>query len=197
MRAGRIAALGLAFFLACLVPVAAQDPAQPLRSPILTIDQERLFTESRAGQALVDALEADSAALAAENRLIEAQLIAEERELTERRAQMPPEEFRALAETFDEKVVAIRRAQDAKARTLAQRSEADQQTFYRRALPLVAEIVRERGAVVVLERGAVILSAEQVDITDEAISVIDARLAPPDADQPAPDVPGDTVPAPE
>ncbi|MGC9417337.1 MAG: OmpH family outer membrane protein [Rhodovulum sp.] len=159
-------------------PVGAQEISGglPLRSPILTIDQDRLFTDSRFGQAMVASLEAESAALAAENRRIEGKLIEEELELTERRPSLPPEEFRALAEAFDEKVVEIRRAQDAKSRALNQRSEADRQAFYRHALPLVAEIVRERGAVVVLERGAVILSAEQVDITDDAIEAIDSQL---------------------
>ncbi|TCP40945.1 periplasmic chaperone for outer membrane proteins Skp [Rhodovulum marinum] len=171
----------LNLFLGCTMvagPLAAQETGGGvlLRSPILTIDQDRLFTDSRFGQALVESLEAESAALAAENRRIEAELIAEERALTERRTGLPAEEFRALAEAFDAKVVEIRRAQDTKSRALNQRSEADRQAFYRQALPLVAEIVRERGAVVVLERGAVILSAEQVDITDEAIQAIDRTL---------------------
>ncbi|GAA0301783.1 OmpH family outer membrane protein [Rhodovulum strictum] len=183
MRQARAAVLaGLLAGLAAM-PCSAQD-AQMLRSPVLTLDQERLLADSRAGRALAEALEAATGALGAENRQIEAELIAEERDLTERRRTLPPEEFRALAEAFDEKVVAIRRAQDAKARALSQRRELDQQAFYRQALPLVAEIVRERGGVVVLERGAVILSAEQVDITDEAIAAIDARLAP-EAAEPA------------
>ncbi|TCM83380.1 OmpH family outer membrane protein [Rhodovulum steppense] len=176
---GRVRAAVLALLLAWGAPALAPAQDAPiLRSPVLTLDQERLFSDSRAGRALSDALEADSAALASENRQIEAELIAEERDLTERRRTLPPEEFRTLAEAFDEKVVMTRRAQDAKARALAQRREAGQQAFYRQVLPLVAEIVRERGGVVVLERDAVILSAEQVDITDEAIAAIDDRLAP-------------------
>ncbi|MCO8144431.1 OmpH family outer membrane protein [Rhodovulum tesquicola] len=169
----------LAVLLAALAAMSAPAQEVPfLRSPVLTLDQERLFVDSQTGRALTEALEDASAALAAENRQIEAELIAEERDLTERRAALPPEEFRAMAEAFDEKVVETRRVQDAKARALAQRREAGQQAFYRQVLPLVAEIVRERGGVVVLERDAVILSAEQVDITDEAIAAIDARLVP-------------------
>ncbi|ARE38298.1 Outer membrane protein H precursor [Rhodovulum sp. P5] len=159
------------------LPAAAQDVAVPLRSPILTIERERLFAESRTGQAILKALEVDTAKLAAENRRIEAELTDEERSLTEQRPTLPADEFRALAEAFDAKVVAIRREQDAKARALTQRRESDQQDFFRKAMPIVAELVRARQAVVVLERGAVLLSAEQVDITDAAIALIDARLA--------------------
>ncbi|SIO18727.1 periplasmic chaperone for outer membrane proteins Skp [Rhodovulum sp. ES.010] len=170
--AATLVALALAAGMA-----AAQETGAVLRSPIVTLERERLFTESRAGQALLERLEADSAALAAENRRIEAELTAEERDLTERRAELPADEFRSLAEAFDEKVVRIRREQDAKARALSQRRETDQQEFFREVLPLLAELVRERGAVAVLERGAVFLSAEQIDITDEAIALIDARLS--------------------
>lgn len=155
-----------------------QEARAPFRSPILTLDQERLFAESRRGRAVLGALEADTAALSAENRRIEAELTAEEKALTVQRPSLSPEEFRALAEAFDQKVVAIRREQDAKARALALRRETDQQAFFREVLPLLAEIVGRRGAVAVLERGAVILSAEPVDITDEAIELIDARLGP-------------------
>lgn len=176
-------------------PVAAQEAAPaPLRSPILTLDQDRLFADSQTGQAIMERVEDDSAALAAENRRIEAELIAEERELTERRAGLPADQFRALAEAFDEKVVAIRRAQDTKARAIAQRRETAQQEFYRQALPLLAELVRDRGAVAVLDRGAVILSAEQVDITDAAIALLDERIAAPGDDSPAPETPADPAP---
>jgi len=213
MRGGALAA-GLA--LALLTGAGlAQEARLPLRSPILTLDQERLFTESAAGRAVLAKLEADTADLAAENRAIEAQLVAEERALTDERGTIAPEDFRAKAEAFDQKVVSIRREQDAKARALAQRRETDQQAFYRQALPLLAELVRERGAVAVLERGAVILSAEQVDITEDAIAMIDARIAPdtakkdgearapagsdaapaPAAEAPAPDVPGPDISA--
>lgn len=159
------------------MPLPAQEVAPATASPILTLDRERLFAESRSGQAILRALEEDTAQLAAENRGIEADLIAEERALTERRATLPPDEFRALAEAFDAKVVAIRRQQDAKARALAERRESDQQAFFRNAMPVIAELVRETGGLVVLDRGAVLLSAEQLDITEAAIARIDAAGA--------------------
>lgn len=176
MRAtGLFVAVGLVV-LACGAGVApAQDLRAPLRSPILVIDQERLFAESVTGQARIEQSEAETAALAAENRRIENELTIEESDLTEQRAQMPPEEFRALAEAFDAKVVAIRRAQDTKARSLGQQRENAQQNFYREILPLIAELAAERGAVAVLDRGVVLMSADQIDITDAAIALIDGQ----------------------
>jgi hypothetical protein len=85
-------------------------------------------------------------------------------------------EFRALADAFDEKVQRIRTEQDAKARELQELREQQRQTFLRRISPILAEIVRERGALAVLGRRTVLLSADSIDITDEAISRINAAL---------------------
>ncbi|TCP63397.1 periplasmic chaperone for outer membrane proteins Skp [Rhodovulum bhavnagarense] len=155
----------------------AQEARPPLRSPFVILDEARLFSDSRFGQELLDRIEAETAALVAENRKIENELSVEERDLTAQRPQLAPDEFRKLAEAFDDKVVAIRRAQDTKTRVLAQKRESAQQDFYREALPLIAELVAERGAVAVLDRSAVLLSADQIDITEAAIALVDARLA--------------------
>ncbi len=158
----------------------AQDSAPSLQSPILTVDRDRLFSGSQHGQNILQEIEAQSRALAAENRRIEAELEAEEQSLTQQRSSLPAEEFRALAADFDAKVVAIRTAQDTKTRELTRNRDAVQQRFFQDTVPILADIVRERGGVVVLENRAVFLSAQQIDITDDAIARIDAQLAQPD-----------------
>ncbi|MBK1635078.1 OmpH family outer membrane protein [Rhodovulum adriaticum] len=184
-----LAACLAAFVLAGAVQ--AQDTRAPLLSPVLVLDRERLFAESQAGQAVLAQAEAERAELAAENRRIEAELTEEERALTEQRPILPPEEFRALAQAFDEKVVAIRRAQDKKGLELTQRRERLQQEFYRDALPIIAGLVRDSGAVLVMDRSAALLVADQIDITDAAIAQIDAQL---DDDQTPPTAEDDATP---
>lgn len=187
-----------------LVPAQGRTPfpefplARP-QSPLLTLDQERLFAESAFGRRVAAEIEAASRTLAQENRAIEAELQAEERALTERRPELPAEEFRALADAFDAKAVGFRRAQDAKARALQRRDEAERQAFLRAALPILADLVAELGAVALLDDRAVLLSSEAIDVTDRAIDRIDAEigegaeLSPPGPI--VPDVPA-PVPAP-
>ncbi|MEN8738644.1 MAG: OmpH family outer membrane protein, partial [Phaeobacter gallaeciensis] len=74
------------------------------QSGILTIQPDRLFSESAFGQRVTRELEAEGAVLTAENRRIEAELRAEEQDLTQRRPSMEPEAFRTLADAFDKKV---------------------------------------------------------------------------------------------
>ncbi|WP_212523220.1 OmpH family outer membrane protein [Actibacterium sp. MT2.3-13A] len=174
----RASLLGLALALALPVGALAQEARAPVQSLIVTLDQERLFLRSAYGQGLLDEVEEQAAALAAENRRIEAELTAEEKQLTEDRPGMAPEKFRELSAAFDEKVVGIRDAQDAKARELVREREEVQQRFYQEVLPVLTEVVRERGAVVVLESRSVVLSAGQIDVTAEVIARIDAQFAP-------------------
>ncbi|MGB8623834.1 MAG: OmpH family outer membrane protein, partial [Paracoccaceae bacterium] len=187
--------------LALAAPQAAQAQDQVLRSPIVTVDQERLFRESAYGKAVLGRIEEETNALAAENRKIEAQLVAEEKALTEERATMDPAAFREKAAAFDDKVVKIRKEQDDKARALGNRRDDAQKTFFTKVLPILTDIVRERGAVAVLESRAIVLSADQIDITDAAIARIDKEMdlpeiPPSDQSGAAPDGAGPDGPTP-
>lgn len=188
----RALAAVLAFGLAAAPALAQERLTVP--SPVLTIDQEALFERSAFGRRAQAEFEEASTELAAENRRIEAELEAEERRLTEDRPGMDPAAFRELAAAFDARVVEIRRTQDQKARELGRRPDEARQEFFRAAVPILTELVRERGAVAILDSRAVILSAETIDITEEAIRRIDAALG--DGSD-APQAPGAGEDAPE
>lgn len=181
---GRRARPGPAVLALCLAVLALAWPVPPAdaqqlglpNSAILTISSERLYAESAFGQRVAHEIEAASAVLAAENRGIEVELTAEEQDLTERRPQMDPAAFRALADEFDRKVQEIRRTQDAKARRLVLKNEEERVRFLQAARPVLADLMRESGAGVLLERSSVFLSANAIDMTDIAISRLDALL---------------------
>ena len=139
-------------------------------SPVLTIDLDRLFAETRLGASKLDQLEQQAQQLAAENNEIETALIEEERQLTEQRDQLEAEEFRALADAFDAKVQKFRAEQDEKVRDLNRTRDEARNSFFNEVAVIISDIVREKGAVVVIERRDVFLSADNIDITDEAIS---------------------------
>lgn len=160
-------------------PASAQQiplPPAQAETGILVVNQERLFGQSQFGRRIQAELEAASARLAAENRRIEAQLTSEELALTEARDTLPPDEFRAQADAFDTRVEAIRSEQDTKARQLNAQAEAAQSTFFEEVAPILLDIVQARGASVLMDSRAVLLSAERVDITEDAIAEIDAVL---------------------
>ena len=145
-------------------------------SAVLTIDQERLYAESRWGKRALADLAAASSALQIENRKIEAALTTEEKTLTERRAAMAADEFRKLADDFDTRVTGIRQAQDGKARSLVQQRDSDRQAFSDAALPLMGEVMAARGAVVILDKRAIFVANTAIDVTDEVRAHIDEKL---------------------
>lgn len=145
-------------------------------SPVLTIDSERMFLESAFGRRVAAEIEALSAELASENRGIEADLEAEERELTEVRATMDPEEFRALADAFDQKVQQTRLAQAAKGRALNAQLDEEREVFLNAAAPVLEQLMREADAAVILERRSVFVSASAIEITDNAIALLNETL---------------------
>lgn len=191
----RLATLAL---VACLCGGAqAQDqtPATPLPSAVLTLDRDRLFAETLFGKAVEARIKAESDALVAENLRLETALEAEERDLTDRRALLPAEEFKRLAAAFDTKAEQIRAAQAAKSRAIAARRDSEQQRFLEAAVPVLGALMRERGAAAIFDKNLIVLSLRGIDITDAAIARIDEVLGSGDAPAPDPAAPTGT-PAP-
>ena len=72
------------------------------------------------------------------------------------------------------------------------------QRFFSAAAPVLADLLRERGAVVILDQSQVLLSLDRIDITTEAVTRLDAQIGTGDlSSEPPPPVPApDPVPAP-
>lgn len=201
---GAAARLVAAFVLAAGLPMLsgpmalAQTAAAPdFKSPILTIDQDRFFNQSLWGKRVASEIETASANLAAENRGIEADLVAEERGMTDRRPAMNPDEFRKLADAFDAKVVAIRAAQDKKTHVLSLRHDEERQKFLQAVLPYIGALLRERGAVAILDNRTVFIAADAIDVTEALTAEVDARVGagpdlPAEPAQPGAVAPGTT-----
>lgn len=166
---------GRALWLVLGVVLCAPALAQT-QSPVLTLNQDRLYIASEFGQRVQAELEAASADLSGENRKIEAALVEEEQRLTDDRPTMTPAEFRKLADEFDERVTGIRRAQEQKANSIQRQADDERARFFELAFPVLLRLVEETGAVAILDNSAVIFSVRQIDITDAAIARVDAEV---------------------
>lgn len=172
-------------WLVSLATIAnAQETTTPLerivpRAPILTIDASRLLPETVVGQRLVEALEAEGAALERENREIAEALREEELALTAQRDTIARDEFLKLADDFDARVQEARREQDAKQIALQARLDDQQQALMAEIRPILAQIMLEANAAMIMEISTVMLSVRGIDITDIAIARINSSLAAP------------------
>ena len=152
-------------------PVARAAPV------LLVIEQERVFAESAFGKEIIALNEAEDAALRREGLALDKQFEEEEQALTARRAELTPEAFRAEADAFDQKVVETRQAQEERGAALVQRAEQRRREFLRQIGPVLLEILGESGAVAVIEQRALLISKQDLNITDEVIKRLDAVYA--------------------
>jgi len=157
--------------------IGLAEEAVPERAPILVVDWDRLFSDPRVEQRVLGGITEERAGLVAENARIERQLTAEELELAERRPRLQRAEFQELADAFDRKVQRIRADRDAKERDLQRRVSVEWRKFRQMVeTSLIIEIMREREAVLVMDRHLAIIYSTTIDITEEAIDRMDALL---------------------
>ena len=155
--------------LASVLP--AQEAAQ---NPVVTVDLERLVSETQIGQYLSSQMSEEAQNLQAELDAIEAELSAEEDDLIKKRETLDLDEFRVLAKAFDEKAVRLRQEQQAKIQAITEESSRRRQDLLRSFVPVLSQVMRDRGATVLLDRRSVVLDDRaSVDITDVAIMIID------------------------
>ena len=189
-------------------PARAQtaDPAtQPggsatpraLRSPVLVLDFDLLFTQSAYGRRVANEIEASGLALIEENDRIEAELSREEQALTDQRETLSPDAFRDLADAFDAKVQRLRTAQQIKAESVGQGREQEEARFRQLVNPIIGRVMQEAGAVVVLDRRESLIYVDAIDVTGPVLAladriigdgVNDAGGASGTADAPSPDI---------
>ena len=170
-RAGLIIALGLG------VPqgVAAQQLGV-VTSDVIVIDAERLLSETDYGQRLQREIQAERDRLIAYNDRVASDLEAEEQALTEMRSESEPDAFREMADAFDAKVTQLRQDSERMSRELERRRDLAPLQFMRVVQPVLSELLQETEAVVLLDRRSVLLHAEVADVTDLAITRINATV---------------------
>lgn len=142
-------------------------------APVLVLNQERLLRDSEAGRRVLEQEQALRMAHQAEGERLDAELEAEERQLAEQRDRLPAEEFQAKAVAFDAKVVRIRQDHAEKSEALGTQIETARKDFFAKIVPIVAQIMAERGASLVFEQRNILFTGPGVDITGDVIERID------------------------
>ena len=154
--------------------------AQPLlaseRSGLFTVDMSKLFRSSDFGKSIILANNQARKKLQNENDELEAKLLSEENKLSDQRKILSLDEFRPKALEFDKKVSIIRTQQSTKEENLKIKARKEEAEFYKRIYPLLYELLLEKGGLVLLDQRNTILWDSSVDITDDAIKLINQVL---------------------
>jgi len=169
----------VAAFAAIGVSGAAQqagDQTVVLPSPIMVVDFDRIFAETLYGRRIAGDVTAERERVQARMDQLAAELLVEERELTDSRADMEPEAFRTAAEAFDERAQIVRSSRETEQARLVQLRDSERAQFIERIQPILTSLMLERGAVVAMDRRAVIRAIGGANATQDAIRLIDVTL---------------------
>jgi len=142
------------------------------KSSFYTVDMNTLLKQTVVGKKLISDNNSLRQALQNENDALEAELLLEEKDLSELRSSLSADEFRPKALAFDQKVTIIRLEQAKKEEDLLRSIRKKESAFYKNIYPLLYKLLSEHGGLILLDQRNVVLWDSSVDITDEAIDMI-------------------------
>jgi len=149
---------------------------------VLVVDLDRALRESAAAVAQREREAAERRALREKLDGMKRALEEEEAEMVVLRDTLPREAFDKRVEDFDQRVRTARRVAQEEAAALQARIAAAQTALRAAAQPLMEALMRERGAVLVIDRNTALAVAPAFDATDALIARLDAArpaLTPP------------------
>ena len=145
-------------------------------SSVLTIDISRIARETQYGQRVFKDFENAQSELVENNTTIQNNLEAEEQSLVELRRTLAADEFRKLAVEFDERANSIRKERAELENTLFEKRDENISDLLKLSVPFLQEIMLSYKATVIVDRRNIVLSNPMIDITEEAIELINDNL---------------------
>ncbi len=156
---------------------AQQPPAQPLPAPvILIVDLQQILRDAKAAKGVHSTINQEYGAYTKEVAQQEDGLQKARTELERQRTVLAPEAFNMRARDLQQRYDELGQVVQSKRQALQQSLNEAMLTVRNAALEVVADIVKERRANLVIEKQAVVFEAEGMDVTADAIARLDKKL---------------------
>lgn len=147
-----------------------------VKTAVYTIDMSKLIKQTKIGKKIILEDNISRQKLQSENEKLEAELLLEEKELSEIRGTLTADEFRLKAQEFDKKVTIIRTEQGQKEQDLIVENRKNESEFFKKIYPLLYGLLLERGGSILIDQSNAVLWDSSVDLTIDAINLIDRVL---------------------
>jgi len=172
----QIAILALAFSAATAGLFASSAFAQDQAAFIGVLDREFVYKKSRAGSGLLGALSTalkklDDEATAAGKKFRE-----EEKKINGECKTISEDECKEKVKAFSNKVKATEDDQNKKRKALEKQRDDGRDKITKALEPIITKIIADRELLIVIDRAALVYAAESLDITEEALKALDAKL---------------------
>ena len=170
--AGFLAALALGSWHDAAAQAASNNP--PLVIGVL--DMQQILQTSKAAKSLKAALEKQAAAYQAELAQQENALRNSEQQLLQQRAALPADQFEQKHNALAQKEDALRQTADKRRQQLQQMGYDGIAQIEQSLRQITAEVAKERGITLVVNKATVLLNSTSYEITGEAMKRLDAQL---------------------
>jgi outer membrane protein len=180
------AAVAVLIALAPVGPLRAQS--QPLPAPvILIVDLQQILQEAKAAKAVQGIINQEYSSYTKEVAQQEDELQKSRTELERQRTILAPDAFNMRARDLQQRYDELGQVVQGRRQSLQQSLNEAMVKVKNVALEVIADIVKERRANLVIEKQAVVFEAEGMDITADAITRLDQKLASVPVNLPKPD----------
>jgi Skp family chaperone for outer membrane proteins len=197
---GRAIAAALVAALVALTPVGssfAQAPApQPLPAPvILIVDLQQILQDAKAAKGVQAVINQEYSTYTKEVAQQEDELQKSRTELERQRTVLAPDAFNTRARDLQQRYDTLGQVVQGRRQALQQSLNEAMVTVKNAALEVIADVVKERRANLVIEKQAVVFEAEGMDVTADAIARLDKKLDSVPVNLPKADGEGATKPS--
>ena len=143
---------------------------------VASIDIRRLLEASEAGKSIQAALKTKRDVLQKEANALEKKIVEQQQALIKGKKDMKAEEFEAKAKTLQEDFVKARETVTKKVSDLDNQRKTAVKTLQEHIAKVTADIADERKIKVVLDREAVVIIDQSLDLTEEALKRLNAKV---------------------
>lgn len=187
-----LAIVATAIFFACaVVPASAQG-----LSGVSVVDIQRIMRDSAAAKSIQGQIEKMRASYQQEITKQENELRNAEQELNRQRTLVSPEAFNERRRQFEQKVGNLQRDVQNRKRALDNSFSSAMRTVENSLREIIEQLVTERRLNLVLIKSQTIFSAPELEMTDEVMKRLNAKLPSVKVPPPAPAAAAPKAPAP-
>lgn len=140
------------------------------------IDINKVLTESKAAIDATKQIEKIQKKSEEESKSEDDLIIKERERLIEQQSVMAPEAFEVKVADFEKKVQTYQVERQEKLRKLDQMVQMARAKILDEVKPIINEYAKEVGITVILEKNAVVMSADEMDMTEQIIKILNKNL---------------------
>jgi outer membrane protein len=154
----------------------AQDGAQLPTVVMAIVDIQKIMRESAASVSIRDQIDQVRSEYQSELDAKEERLRATDEDLQRQRAILAPEAFEEKRKAFEEEVLGVQRDVQGRNAAIEQTIGDATSKIREKLIPILADIMEDRGASVLVDKGQVLVSDKSLEVTITALSRLNKVL---------------------